>query len=515
MRLFFQLSFGVTLLFFSGSSYGRVSNAGVKDTTMLRTILVIFDGLRPDYITSDWMPNLYAFSKKAAVGKDNHSVFPTVTRVNAASYVTGAYPSAHGLMGNSIYLPEINRKASLNTGNAGNLRHIMTLTSGKLLTAPSLGEILKTAGEEMFVYSSGTTGQAFLQNHTANGAVINPDLILPKSFRSELAVTLGPPPEEATPNKARHQWITDALCHYTLTSGGPLVSAIWFSDPDGTAHKNGIGVPSTIAALQDVDLQFGRIIDSIRVRGLEPFFNIVVTADHGFITHQGKTGLRHFLIEQGLKKRIDADDVVVADGAVYVKGHDPESIRRIVTTLQEQEWVGAIFTKAVKPGSMQGSVKGTLSFESIHWNHPQRAADILVAVNWNNRKDSLGNTGIDFAEGKAGHGGSSTYEIRIPLMAYGPSFKQGIESKLPTSNIDIVPTILHIHQISQPQQIQGRVMFELLKSSSAKPLAPKKEMISSEAILKEGKYRVMLERTLLGKNSYINSVRVIRVKNTK
>mgnify|MGYP003507720607 FL=1 len=499
-------------LSFLSNVYAGKTHTIESDTSILHTIIVVFDGLRPDYIKPDWMPNLYAFSKKAVYGKDNHSVFPTVTRVNAASYATGSYPSAHGLMGNAIYLPEVNRLKSLSTGNAGNLRHIMDFTSGKLLTAPSLGEVLRSAGEKMFVYSSGTTGQAFLQNHTVNGAVINPDLILPASFRSELTASIGSPPKDATPNTARHQWITDALCSYTIRADGPLVSAIWFSDPDGTAHEHGIGVPITITALKTVDAQFGRILDTIRARALEPFFNIIVTTDHGFVTHTGKTGFTDFLIQTGLKKSKDSDDIILAEGALYVKDHNPLLIQKIVEALQEQEWVGAIFTKAAKSGSMKGIIKGTLSFESVHWNHPQRAADILVAENWNNNKNSLGYAGTDFAAGVAGHGGLSPYEIHIPLIAYGPSFKPTFESKLPTSNIDIVPTILHIHHIAQPQQMQGRIMYELLRHNNVKQKTHKKETIFAETKLKQGKYRVMLERTMLGKYSYINYVSATRVR---
>lgn len=345
-----------------------------------------------------------------------------------------------------------------------------------------------------------------------NGAVINPDLILPASFRSELTASIGSPPKDATPNTARHQWITDALCRYTISADGPLVSAIWFSDPDGTAHEHGIGVPITISALKTVDAQFGRIVDTIRARGLEPFFNIIVTADHGFVTHTGKTGFTDFLIQKGLKKSKDSDDIILAEGALYVKDHNPLLIQNIVEALQEEEWVGAIFTKAAKPGSMKGIIKGTLSFESVHWNHPQRAADILVAENWNNDKNSLGYAGTDFAGGVAGYGGSSPYEIHIPLIVYGPSFKPAFESKLPTSNIDIVPTILHIHHMAAPAQMQGRVMYELLKHNNIKPMTPKKETVFAETKLKQGKYRVMLQRTILGKYSYINYVSTTRMR---
>lgn len=502
------------LLLCTGHAYAERSNAFESDTPLLRTIIVVFDGLRPDYIKPEWMPRLYAFSKKAAYGKDHHSVFPTVTRVNAASYITGAYPATHGLVGNSLYLPGVDALKSLNTADAGSLRHIMEVTSGKLLTSPSLGEVLRAAGERLFVYSSGTTGQAFLQNHTVNGAVINPDMILPEAFRTEVSAAIGSPPAEATPNAARHHWVTDALCRYTLAPGGPLVSAIWFSDPDHTAHEHGIGVPLTIQALQTVDKEFGRILDSIRAKGLESIFNIIITADHGFVTRTGKQGLSEFL--KRLKENKSVDDIVSAGGAVYVKDHDPERIKKIVEALQKEEWVGAVFTRSARPGSMKGWVKGTLSFGSVHWDHPQRAADILVAESWNDNTNSSGYAGSSLAGGVAGHGGSSPYETHIPLMAYGPSFTRSFESELPTSNIDIVPTVLYLHHIAAPAQMQGRVMDELLRiKSGVQTEHPRKQIITDEVRHKWGRYKVIVERTLLGQYSYINYAQAVRTTKGK
>src|SRR5574339_31517 len=104
----------------------------------IKTLIVFFDGLRPDYITPDVMPNLYAFSREGCYAKQHHSVFPTVTRVNASSYSSGTYPGTHGLMGNTVYFPEINRTKGLNTGDYNNLNKINAATNGHLLTATTL-----------------------------------------------------------------------------------------------------------------------------------------------------------------------------------------------------------------------------------------------------------------------------------------------------------------------------------------------------------------------------------------
>ena len=57
------------------------------------------------HVTRDVMPRLTALGQRGTIFTAHHSVFPTVTRVNAASFVTGAYPEAHGIMGNTIYIP--------------------------------------------------------------------------------------------------------------------------------------------------------------------------------------------------------------------------------------------------------------------------------------------------------------------------------------------------------------------------------------------------------------------------
>jgi hypothetical protein len=44
-----------------------------------RHLLIVIDGLRPDYVTADVMPNLTALGKRGVVFNRHHSVYPTVT----------------------------------------------------------------------------------------------------------------------------------------------------------------------------------------------------------------------------------------------------------------------------------------------------------------------------------------------------------------------------------------------------------------------------------------------------
>ncbi|MFX8852472.1 alkaline phosphatase family protein, partial [Acinetobacter baumannii] len=70
-------------------------------------LVVVLDGLRPDSITAEDTPTLYRLRTEGVWFENSHAVFPTVTRVNAASLGTGTYPARHGIMGNSIYVPAV------------------------------------------------------------------------------------------------------------------------------------------------------------------------------------------------------------------------------------------------------------------------------------------------------------------------------------------------------------------------------------------------------------------------
>lgn len=502
-NILFFIFFGTSITLFAQKN---------KEPQNIRTLIVFFDGLRPDYITQESMPNLYAFSKRGCYGQNHHSVFPTVTRVNSSSYATGSYPATNGLMGNTVYFPEVDKKKGLNTGEASEMNKISAATNGHLLTTISLGEILAKEGKKMMVFSSGSSGQALFQNHTVSGgAIINTSMILPENLKPIVEKDLGTIPPHSKPNIQQHKWITDALMKYAITLDGPLVSAIWFSDPDGTAHYDGIGAASSMISIKSVDEQFGRIISDISSKGLNEIFNIIISTDHGFVTNIGKIGLAEFLIKEGLKKDKESEDVIVSEGAVYVQNHDEEKIKLIIQKLQAQNWIGGIYTKAKVPGDLKGWVDGTLSFDAIHWNHPIRSGDILIDYNWNDDKNQYGYAGTSFSRGVAGHGGFSKYEVHIALLADGPSFKKSFLSDLPTSNVDIAPTVFKLHNISIPTSMDGRVMEELFINSKLVKKKIRTEIITTSSKLENSiEYILSIQRSIIGKYKYVDFSKVQR-----
>lgn len=472
------------------------------------SLVIVVDGLRPDYITPEVMPHLHAFGAAGTIAESHHAVFPTVTRVNSSSIATGAYPRAHGLMQNTIYLPDASPNA-IDTGEAPALLAAAAAMKQPILTATSLGDLLAKAGKKMLVLGSGTTGSALLLNSTLpTGAslISSKNLVRPAALQARVDAVLGPAPAPAYPSKAANRWIIDAYLEIGLKELTPDVTFMWITDPDGTAHRHGPGSPETLDALRHVDSELGRLFATLKERGLGDQMNIFITADHGFSTHGGPFALGPLLTARGL-----ADGVKVIGGnQIYVNNHDPEKIRRIVSVLQETEWVGALFTRGTKPGDAEGSVPGTLSFEAIHYQHP-RAADILVDAKWSSERNSFGIPGRTTSGGVAGHGSSSPHDIQIRLIAAGPDIKRATRSTVPTGNIDIAPTLCHLHGLSSAPSMMGRVLHELLLDGPA-PSSINVQRSAHQVAAKtaQGAYRLALYKSLVGKTEYIDSTETTR-----
>jgi arylsulfatase A-like enzyme len=475
-----------------------------------QVLVIVVDGLRPDYVTPDVMPVLSRLGRRGTVFAAHHSVFPTVTRVNASSFVTGVYPEAHGLMGNTIYVPSASPTRVLDTGKRENLE-LVQRADGALLTAPTLSEWLEPAGKTLLVVSSGSSGSAFLLNHTvATGGIIQYDFAVPPALAATAARLLGPAPAQATPNDPRNAYAVDAYLKVGLDTVHPDVTFMWLNDPDGTAHANGIGTPLTTRALTMVDAQIGRVEAGLRDRGLLERTDILVTSDHGFSTHTGEMKLGAIVAPFAKPMPDGSPDLIVAEGAIYFRrGPDPARRAALVQALQARPEVGAIFTAPRVSGGPEGVEPGTLSFDVARWNHPSRAAEILVSANWSAAKNEAGFMGSTTDGGVAGHGASSPYDVHNTLIAAGPSFRQGAVSNVPTGNVDIAPTVLHLIGVPVPKVMTGRVIGEGLReppSSGALDIVRSSQSVRTP----DGSYSLTAHLTDVAGTRYFDYTEVVR-----
>lgn len=474
-----------------------------------RQLLLVVDGLRPDYITPVVMPRLSALGRRGIVFTAHHSVFPTVTRVNSSSMSTGVYPETHGLMGNAVYSEQTFPTRGVNTYQAAELE-AMEKAEGRLLTAPTLGAALQQAGKRFVVFSAGSSGSALLLNHPVhNGAVINPEFIDPTSLAPKVLAAVGKGPAEAVPNNVRNAWAVDAYLSLGLGELSADVTAVWLGDPDGTAHQTGIGSATTTQALRYVDAEIGRIEDTLRERGLLPTTNIIVASDHGFSTHIGTLQLAQLVAPFVRALPDGTPDIVVTEGAINFRGAaDRARVTAVVAELQKRPEVGAIFTRPAAPGSMQGLIPGTLSFNVARWNHA-RASAIMISGNWTAEPNEAGFPGTTTQAGTAGHGTSSPYDVHNTLLAAGPDFREHATSSVPTGNVDLAPTLLTLLGLSVPSSMTGRSIDEALARGPAIS-AVRVQQTTERARTADGSYEIIAHISTAAGRRYLDYTEVRR-----
>jgi hypothetical protein len=189
-------------------------------------------------------------------------------------------------------------------------------------------------------------------------------------------------------------------------------------------------------------------------------------------------------------------------------GPDPARIGAIAAALQQRPEVGAIFTRARPDQRSEGIVAGTLAFEVARWNHP-RSGDILVSANWTDRPNAAGFKGTTTQAGVAGHGTSSPFDIHNTLIAAGPDFREAFSSDVPTGNVDIAPTLLHLLKLPIPPTMTGRVFNEALRGGPS-PAPVRVERSSVRVRSTDGRYQLTAHLSIVSGHRYLDFTEVTR-----
>src|ERR1051326_5692894 len=104
-----------------------------------RVIVLMVDGLGPDYIAASPMPVLSSWQGKG-IGQNGYGVMPSVTNANNTSICCGAWPEKHGITAN-YYLNETTGREEY-------------MESAGLVLAPTLFEKARSRGIHSALLSS-------------------------------------------------------------------------------------------------------------------------------------------------------------------------------------------------------------------------------------------------------------------------------------------------------------------------------------------------------------------------
>src|SRR5215467_11532435 len=328
-------------------------------------IVVVLDGLRPDFITPEETPNLWRLRQDGVNFTRSHSVFPTVTRVNATAIGTGTLPGRNGVVGNSQYVRAVDPAHAFVNDDHAMLLRLDRVTGGGMVLAKTLGEILQERGKTLAAVSSGSTGSALLTNARAPqgvGVLINGyweprvRLAFPDAVNDEVRRRFGSAPVRAGAADAQDSsvaWTQGVLRDYVLPDLKPDVIINWLTEPDHIAHATGPGSPQTRASIRNDDAEVGLLLKRLDELGRANATNIIVVSDHGFSRSAFGVNVTAELIKAGLKAGPDSDDVVLASSGqtqlIHVKDRDRTRIHAITEFLKAQAWTGVLFTAGQPP----------------------------------------------------------------------------------------------------------------------------------------------------------------------
>jgi predicted AlkP superfamily pyrophosphatase or phosphodiesterase len=509
----------------------RLMLAGVSVAALLslaqtppesRRLIAIFvvDGLRPDSINATDTPTIDRLRREGVDYVNSHSIFPTSTRINAASLITGTYPSRHGIVGNSMFVPGVNPGAPFDTGDYGQLIRLEE-ADGRVVTTPTLGEVLQRSGRSLVTVSSGTTGNGFLLNplarHGAGVAIhglFDPGktAAFPAATSDAVVRRFGAPPPDPD-DIGQMEWTDTVLRDYVLPELRPDVVVDWMGPLDAAQHDHGVSSPQAKRALAAIDRSLARTLAAMEALTPARRTDIVITSDHGFAQHTAGVNVIDALVVGGLKASAQSPDLVVANQSqsvlFYVPTHDSRAVSELVRFLQRQPWVDVIFTRAGKDG--QGSVPGTLSFDLTKGSHPTRAPDVAATLAWTSGRNAFGVAGAQtvhsnksgpIAGGASGHGGLSPWVVRNTLVLWGSDFKSRTHVEAPASLADLMPTVLKVLAISTDRCESGcgRVLEEALRGSANQSPRPTHRTVTTAS----GAYRVWIRLSSIGGHEYLD-----------
>ncbi len=297
-------------------------------------IIFVADGLRSGIVTHDTAPTLDQVRSQGVDFHNSHSLYPTVTTVNASAIATGHGIGDTGEWANNMYFdPALTAAQGAPTADMEDnpvLNEVNARYGGNYLNEVSLLRLAREHGYQ--TAAIGKEGPVLIQDIAAPtaGAIVIDDATSAKVHTG--GIGLDPAVAQAihdagldtsAPDRGLNTWAgaynmpgvqvantdqqawfvavaTKVLLPRFAASGQPFAMVYWSRDPDGTQHNTGdslnnlypgINGPTSLAAVRNASDNLQVLIDSLKALGLYDTTDIFVTADHGFstISRQSKT----------------------------------------------------------------------------------------------------------------------------------------------------------------------------------------------------------------------------------
>ncbi len=485
--------------------------------TKRHIVLVVWDGMRPDFVTEKYTPTLEKLAHAGVRFRNHHSVYPTATDVNGAALATGCYPNRNGLAANLEFRSAINPRQPVDMGDPDSIKRGDEVSGGKYLAIPTFAESLRAAGKKVVLVGVKSVAMLFDRHNDWTYARIKGKPLtifaaapLGPAAREEMTKLVGPIIDDPDATTAqRNHFATHALTEFFWRDGVPDFSLLWLSEPDLAEHNFAPGSPEALAAIKAVDDDLALVVSTLEKKKVRDSTDIFVVSDHGFSTIRRSIDVVTLLNKAGFRatkefseKPSPGDILVCGNGGTvlfYVSDHDREVTQRLVDWLQHSDFGGVIFTR--------DKLEGTFPLNAIHLDNSQ--ADCVMSFRSRTYdKNRFGIAGMIDADwnrkaGEGTHATMSPKDIHNLLVASGSSFGVGQEDSYPTSNLDLFPTIFQILEGRLPDNVDGRALQEAMPKKTSNPPA-KTRMLEVSRDFPDGQWKQALQITGFSNADYFD-----------
>ena len=274
-------------------------------------IIFVADGLRYVSVTPQSAPTLWKLMHTGVNFTNTHSLYPTITTVNASAIATGHSLGDSGNVGNTIYsgflAAETGNSPIAVMENDAMLGAMNDHFGGNYLNEESLLAAARRSGFATAVM--GKVGPTAIQDVTqrdGSGTIVIDDgfgkpggiPVAADILDSIKAAGLAPTaPAVGFPNVEQQRYMMAVATRVVLpklaASGKPFAFLYWSRDPDITQHttKDGLGKltpgingPAGRAGIKNADDTLAALLAALKAQGLDKTTDVFVTADHGFST---------------------------------------------------------------------------------------------------------------------------------------------------------------------------------------------------------------------------------------
>jgi predicted AlkP superfamily pyrophosphatase or phosphodiesterase len=507
-------------------------------------VVVVWDGMRPDFVTEQNTPTLWKLAREGVTFRNHHAVYPSATMVNGTAMVTGVYPGTSGIIANHVYRPDIDPHHAVDVELPPTVKKGDELSGGKYIAVPTIADLLERAGARSMIAAAKTVGllldrrpgdnfgdaegstsplgegerikvrgsetrdnekektltltspmrrerRISAENEYARNdrpgsrnVTLFAGNALPNAALAVITEKLGPFP---TAHLRKDSWTTKALIDVLWKDGVPAFSVLWLGEPDLTQHETAPGAPEALAAIKSANENLATVLSALDERKTRETTDVLIVSDHGFSTIKRSIDLRKILNGAGFAATTEFN-AESKPGDIMLAGNGGSVLFYVIG---HDAAVTRRLVEFLQQSDFAGVIftkqpmDGTFSLDQANIQN-DHAPDVVMAFRWEPSKNQFGVPGMIDADwqrpaGKGTHATLSRFDMHNTLIAAGPDFKRGETNELPTGNIDLAPTILQILGIKPTSKMDGRILSEAVAAPTSLLPAPKPEAKSIEA----------------------------------